>query len=159
MSKIVYVNVLADSLQRKYSILQSILELTKKQEVLLKEDTFDEIEFLKTISDKQVFINKMEELDNGFEAVYNRVKSELETSRDQYQDEIKKMQQLITQVTELGIDIEALEKRNKVQMDKVLVSRKQKIKDMRNNNNAANSYYRNMANHQYNQSYFLDKKK
>lgn len=152
-------NVLADSLQRKYSILQSILELTKKQEVLLKEDTFDETEFLKTISDKQVFINKMEELDNGFEAIYTRVKSELVASREQYQDEIKKMKQLITQVTEIGIDIEALEKRNKVQMDKVLVNRKQKIKDLRLNNNVANSYYRNMANHQYNQSYFLDKKK
>lgn len=152
-------NVLADSLQRKYSILQSILELTKKQEVLLKEETFDETEFLKTISDKQVFINKMEELDNGFEAIYTRVKSELETNREQYQDEIKKMQQLITQVTELGIDIEALEKRNKVQMDKVLINRKQKIKDLRMNNTVANSYYRNMANHQYNQSYFLDRKK
>ena len=77
----------------------------------------------------------------------------------EYQDEIKKMQQLITQVTELGIDIEALEKRNKVQMDKVLINRKQKIKDLRMNNTVANSYYRNMANHQYNQSYFLDRKK
>lgn len=159
MSDIIYINVLADSLQKKTSVLKGILESTKKQEVLLKMDSLDEEAFLKTIQDKQRYLDRMKELDEGFEIIYQRVRAELEQQKDKYQTEIVKIQHLIAQITDLSVDIEALEKRNKVQMDKVILDQKQKIKDKRVNNTVASNYYRNMLNHQYNQSYFLDKKK
>lgn len=159
MNNIVYVKVLADSLHKKHSALENLLDLTKKQEQLLHEESFNETEFLETIRKKQGYIDKITEFDNGFDSIYNRVKEELSVDRQQYADDIAVMQKLITQITELGIDIEALENRNKTQMEKVLASRKDKIKDMRLNNSAASNYYRNMANQQYNQSFFLDKKK
>lgn len=158
MSDIVYINVLVDSLQRKSSALQGILEYTKKQEQILWSEAFDEEEFLQTISAKQRFLNRIEELDSGFEVVFNRVNEELASGREQYATQIQTMQKLITEISGLGMDIQALEQRNKVQMEKVLSSKKDSIKNMRANNNAANNYYRNMANQQYNQSYFLDKK-
>ena len=153
-----YINVLVDSLQRKSSALQGILEYTKKQEQILWSEAFDEEEFLQTISAKQRFLNRIEELDSGFEVVFNRVNEELASGREQYATQIQTMQKLITEISGLGMDIQALEQRNKVQMEKVLSSKKDSIKNMRANNNAANNYYRNMANQQYNQSYFLDKK-
>lgn len=158
MSDIVYINVLVDSLQRKSSALQGILEYTKKQEQILWSEAFDEEEFLQTISAKQRFLDRIEELDSGFEVVFNRVNEELASGRGQYATQIKTMQKLITEISGLSMDIQALEQRNKVQMEKVLSSKKDSIKNMRANNNAANNYYRNMANQQYNQSYFLDKK-
>lgn len=158
MNNIVYVKVLADSLQKKYSALQSILEITKKQEQLLSQD-FEEESFLETIANKQRFIDQITELDNGFEVVYNRVKEELAIDRSKYASDIAVMQKLIAKITELGIDIEALEKRNKMQMDKVLEERKEQLRGKRMNNSAATNYYRNMVNQQYSQSYFLDKKK
>ena len=158
MSDIVYINVLVDSLQRKSSALQGILEYTKKQEQILWSEAFDEEEFLQTISAKQRFLNRIEELDSGFEVVFNRVNEELASGREQYATQIQTMQKLITEISGLGMDIQALEQRNKVQMEKVLSSKKDSIKNRRANNNAANNYYRNMANQQYNQSYFLDKK-
>lgn len=159
MSNIVYVKVLADSLQKKFTALESILNITKTQEELLQEENFDEECFLETIKSKQIYIDQITELDNGFEVVYNRVKQELDTGRMLYVDDIANMQKLITKITDLGIDIEALEKRNKVQMDKVLAEKKQQFRGMRMNNSAASNYYRNMVNQQYSQSYFLDKKK
>lgn len=159
MSNIVYVKVLADSLQKKFTALESILNITKTQEELLQEENFDEECFLETIKSKQIYIDQITELDNGFEVVYNRVKQELDTGRMLYVDDIANMQKLITKITDLGIDIEALEKRNKVQMDKVLAEKKQQFREMRMNNSAASNYYRNMVNQQYSQSYFLDKKK
>lgn len=159
LNNIVYVKVLADSLQKKCSALENLLDLTKKQEKLLHEDVFDEAEFLETIRKKQGYIDKITEFDDGFETIYNRVKSELAEGKQQYASDIAMMQKLISDITGLGIDIEALENRNKVQMEKVLASRKDEIKGMRMSNSAASSYYRNMANQQYNQSYFLDKKK
>ena len=159
MSNIVYVKVLADSLQKKFTALESILNITKTQEELLQEENFDEECFLETIKSKQIYIDQITELDNGFEVVYNRVKQELDTDRMLYVDDIANMQKLITKITDLGIDIEALEKRNKVQMEKVLAEKKQQFRGMRMNNSAASNYYRNMVNQQYSQSYFLDKKK
>lgn len=159
MSDIVYVNVLVDSLQRKSSALQGILEYTKKQEQILAVDPFDEEEFMQTISGKQRFLDRIQELDSGFEAVFNRVDAELKTGREKYATQIQTMQKLITEIAGLGMDIEALEQRNKVQMEKVLSARKDTIKSARANNSAVNNYYRNMASQQYNQSYFLDQKK
>lgn len=159
MSDIVYVNVLVDSLHRKSSALQGILEYTKKQEQILAADPFDEEEFMQTISGKQRFLDRIQELDSGFEAVFNRVNAELQTGREKYAAQIQTMQKLITEIAGLGMDIEVLEQRNKVQMEKVLLARKDTIKSARANNSAVNNYYRNMANQQYNQSYFLDQKK
>lgn len=159
MSNIVYVNVLADSLQKKQTALQEILKITKQQEELLKIGDFAEEDFLKLVNQKQRYINKMQELDNGFEAIYNRVKVELEAGKEQYRSQITRIQHLIAQVTELGVDIEALEKRNKAQMDKVIEQRQENIRGKRTNNNGVSNYYRNMLSQQYNQSYFLDQKK
>lgn len=159
MSNIVYINVLADSLQKKQTVLQAILDITKKQEELLGIEGFAEEDFLRLVNEKQRYINKMQELDNGFEVIYNRVKLELETRKDQYQSQIIRIQHLLVQVTGLGVDIEVLEKRNKAQMDRVIEQRKGNIRDKRTNNSAASNYYRSMLNHQYNQSYFLDQKK
>ncbi|SET23305.1 hypothetical protein [[Clostridium] polysaccharolyticum] len=158
MNNIVYVKVLADSLQKKYSALQSILDITKKQEELLFQD-FEEESFLETIAGKQRFLDRIAELDNGFEVVYNRVRQELALDRSQYGEDIASMQKLIAGITELGMDIEVLEKRNKMQMDKILEERKGQLREMRRNNSAASNYYRNMVHQQYSQSYFLDKKK
>lgn len=159
MSNIVYINVLADSLQKKQTALQEILKITKQQEELLKIGDFAEEDFLKLVNQKQRYISKMQELDNGFEAIYNRVKVELEAGKEQYRSQITRIQRLIVQVTELGVDIEALEKRNKAQMDKVIEQRQEIIRGKRKNNNGVSNYYRNILSQQYNQSYFLDQKK
>jgi len=159
LDKIVYVKVLADSLQKKASALESILHITKTQEELLQEQDFDEECFLETVTRKQVYIDQITEFDRGFEAVYHRVKQELDTGRAQYAEDIANMQRLIANITELGMNIEALEKRNKVRMDKVLEERKQQVRGMRRNNSVASNYYKSMLNQKYNQSYFLDKKK
>lgn len=159
MNKIVYVKVLADSLQKKASALESILHITKTQDELLQEQEFDEECFLETVTRKQVYIDQITEFDQGFEVVYQRVKQELDTGRAQYAEDIANMQRLIANITELGMNIEALEKRNKARMDKVLEERKQQVRGMRMNNSVASNYYKSMLNQKYNQSYFLDKKK
>lgn len=159
MSGIVYVKVLVDSLQKKQSALKALLEITKQQEQLLQAEELEENSFLETIRRKQIYIDQITELDSGFEGIYNRVKQELDEDRDKYADDIAIMQNLISLITDLGIGIEALEQRNKVKMDMILSDKKDQVRTKRVNNTAANSYYRNMINQQYSQSYFLDKKK
>lgn len=159
MDSLVYVNVLEDSLSKKISLLNSILELTKEQETLLKAESFDEEAFRAVLEKKQVYIDKLEELDNGFESIFERVKEELKDKKEQYKSNILRLQKQISVITELGVDIEALERRNKSALERVLSEEKNKIKGNRLGNQGAVSYYNQMVNMYGNQSSFMDKKK
>lgn len=159
MDSLVYVNVLEDSLSKKTSLLNSILELTKEQETLLKAESFDEEAFRAVLEKKQVYIDKLEELDNGFESIFERVKEELKDKKEQYKSNILRLQKQIAVITELGVDIEALERRNKSALERVLSQEKNKIKGNRLGNQGAVSYYNQMVNMYGNQSSFMDKKK
>ena len=101
----------------------------------------------------------MNQLDVGFDSVYNRIKDELISNKYKYQPEIQKMQTLITELTELSVKLQVMEERNKVKMQNCMIAQRQKIKQSKVSSQSAASYYKNMANQHQGQSYFLDKKK
>lgn len=49
---------------------------------------------------KDGLIQKLTALDDGFETLYERVKEQLSTNKDAYKNQIKRIQELITKVTE-----------------------------------------------------------
>lgn len=159
MSSLVYVNILADSLQRKKSALENILELTKEQQSLLKGDCFRDEEFKSIIEKKERFIRQLTELDAGFETIYQKVKNELEADRTKYKDDIIKMQHLIIEITDLSVEVQALEKQNKIQLEIMIANRKDKLRSSKMSNQGVSSYYRNMANTFQTQSHYVDRKK
>lgn len=159
MSGLVYVNILADSLQRKKSALKSILELTKEQQSLLKGDCFRDEEFKFIIEKKQRFIKQLDDLDAGFETIYRKVNAELEADKFKYKEDIVKMQHLITEITDLSVEVQALEKQNKIQMEIMIANRKEKLRSSKMSNQGVSSYYRNMANTFQPQSFYVDRKK
>lgn len=158
MSSVIYMNVLEDSLQKKKGILEDILSLTKTQETIMR-GQMSKSDFMDTIRRKQLLIDNMQQLDNGFQIVYDRVKQELESSRSEYQDQIVRLQKMISDITELSVEIQALEMRNHAKLDQYIEEHRQEIKEKRLNNSAANNYYQNMIQYDRGASYFMDKKK
>ena len=69
-----YVNIMKDSLVRKKSYLQEILELTNKQGELANAQELDEEAFGALVDRKEILISNINEIDKGFTAVYDRVK-------------------------------------------------------------------------------------
>lgn len=153
-----YVRMMLDVLNKKETHLIKLLELTKEQEALLKADEFNEAEFELLIDKKGGHLRKLEEVDQGFQSVYNRVAEEMKTNKEAYKEQILEMQGLITRVTDLGVELSALEEKNKAALEVKLQNRKQTIRQFKVSKQTASTYYKNMIGMQTGASYFMDQK-
>lgn len=156
----VYITVLHDSLSRKVDIVKEILALTKEQKDILSSQEVDADRFDEIINEKGVRIDEILEIDKGFDTMFERVRSVLQTNKEAYRPQIMEMQNYIRVITDMSVELQGLEQSNKVLFDKFLYKKRHEIKDFNKSNKTAASYYQNMSNqHQSWQSYFLDKKK
>ena len=151
--------MMLDILGKKENHLASLLELTTAQEQLLKGEEFIEEEFTELIAKKRGHLLKIEEADNGFQAIYNRVAEEMKNNKDEYKDQIIEMQSLITRVTDLGVKLSALEEKNKTALEANLQGKRQNIRQFKVSKQTADKYYKNMIGMQTGASYFMDQKK
>ena len=158
-AKQTYIQLLVDTLVRKHEVLSELMQITEKQQSIINNDSFDEDEFLKTISLKEEQINSLSELDRGFELIYDRSRDELNANRKEYASQITSLKELVTAVTDLSVKLQALEKRNRTKLETLLTNKRKNIKNSRLSNETVTSYYKNMSSKPEAQSYFYDKKK
>ncbi len=154
-----YMNIMQESLIRKKSYLQEILELTKEQERLAGEKRFDEEAFNNIIDKKEILINNINEIDKGFTSVYDRVRSEILDNREYYRGPLTGMQGIIRECVDLGMAIEAAEARNRATLEQVFSVGFKGIKQVKQSKKAANKYYKAMSNGNVNDSILYDRKK
>ena len=93
-------------------ILEQILHQTKEQEILLKDEEMDMDAFQTIIDRKGEEIEKLNQMDEGFDTLFHHVEKEINENRMAYKSQIQKMQKLINEVSELGIQVQALEHQN-----------------------------------------------
>lgn len=154
-----YLDSMASSLKKKDRILDSLLLLTKGQEMLLKEETLDGDAFDDLIEEKEKCVSELDLLDEGFESVYNLIKKDVSENPALYRVKVEEMQALIRKLVERGVEIEALERRNQVSLDNALAISRARIKQFKVNNEVATRYYSNMNAPVTGDSHFLDSKK
>lgn len=155
-----YVKIMVDTLQKKKEVLDFLTEITREQEELLTKDEFSVEDFNETMEKKEKLLYTLEELDNGFEVFYERLRLTIQTQKNLYREELAKAQQLIGQITDLSVRLQAMEARNKNKLALELTDKRQEIRSFKASRQMAQKYYHNMANqHQEGQSYFLDRKK
>ena len=138
-----YVKILRESLERKRRYLEEILALTNKQAELAAEEKFREDAFAELVDQKEILIGNINEGDKGFSSVYDRVKQE----------------NLIRQCVDLGMQIEAVEERNRAAMEQVFATKFQGVRQVKQSKTVANKYYKSMANGMVNDSLLYDQKK
>ena len=153
-----YVDIMIQSLRKKVKVLEEIKKLNEKQKALLEDDKSDADEFDKTVEDKSARIDQLEQLDEGFDQLFARVKEDLTVNREVYTSKIKSMQDYIRQITDLSMEIQAQEARNKELMTRKFTSIRERAKVVRTSSRAANRYYKNMMQLNYVDPQFLDKK-
>lgn len=155
-----YISVLHGSLRKKLELIKKLLELTKEQNKILNEETIDIDSFDRLVSEKELKINEVLEIDRGFQTVFNKISNIIKESSQQYRQQILEMQNFIRVITDIGVEIENLEHKNKEKFNKFLASKRSDIKDFKVSNKTAVSYYKNMSNqHREWQSYFVDSRK
>ncbi len=139
-----YVVALRESLQKKLKVLEEIYSLSLLQRELFSADEMDYEAFDRYFDDKDICIEKLNGLDEGFELLYNRVKDEIEANKDAYADEIRLMQDLIRSITEKSTSIQALEERNRKSMEECLAKDRKQAKEGKRSVSVAMNYYRQM---------------
>ena len=108
-----YLSILTESLKKKITILDEILLLNQKQLESVSGNEIDDDLFNEIIDKKDIYIKEINNLDKGFEQVYERIKSEITGNTDKFSSEIAILKQLISQITEKSMEVQLSEKRNK----------------------------------------------
>lgn len=154
-----YLNILEDSLKKKIDVLERIQEVNEVQTDILKKDPADLEAFDSSVDEKDLYIKELAKLDDGFEALYDKIKQELVGNKQKYADQIRRLQELITQITDRSVAIQAQEERNKALVESCLNKERQQMGQSRRNSKVAYGYYQNMNNKNVSQPHFMDQKK
>lgn len=151
--------ILLESLEKKNRILDRLIGQIDAQEKILKSDDFDMEAFDKALDAQGAYVEQLDRIDRGFEAVYDRVREELIGNRERYRDEIARMQEQIQQITDKIVTINAGNMRNKTLAEKQFQKRRQAIGEGVSKNRVARNYYNSMNNLNYVAPQFYDNKK
>lgn len=154
-----YLKILEESLLKKIAVLDEIIVYNKEQEKLLEKESvsLDELDF--NMSKKDGLIRKLTELDDGFEALYERIREQLLGNKEMYRAQIKYLQELIAQVTERSVSIQAQEARNKKLIESYFAKEKSQLRQGRQASKAAYDYYKSMNNTAVVPPQIMDQKK
>ena len=154
-----YLQMLNSSLIRKKTLLEKILKLTEEQHHAFQEEKDTILILEECVLRKEPLIRQLNEIDEGFDMVYSKIKESVITDPKQYKNEISELQKSILSVTELGVKIQSLEQMNKLKFEVYSKERRQEIKQFKMSNRTVTNYYKSMTGNPQGDSYFIDKKK
>ncbi len=152
-------DMLEESLVKKIDIMKKIEdENARQKEILSDVENVDFEAFDKTLDVKGEYIDELDRLDDGFQSLFDRVKKEVGDNKEAYADQIKRMQELIHEITDLSASIEVAERRNKKLAEKYFSSEREKMTAGKRSAAAAFNYYSTMNNFKDIPPQFLDQK-
>ena len=154
-----YVDIMIDSLVKKEELLKQIVDYNEAQQTIVTAPEIKEEAFEKNVADKGEVVEKILQLDEGFNSVFNRIKEELQNNKKKYAKDIERLKTLVASVTELGVRIQAQELRNKQLVEKRFAQMRKELSQAKRTTSTANAYYKNVNNLNQYESHFLDQKK
>ncbi len=154
-----YLTVLEESLTKKAELLKEVEEYSKKQSEIFgaKQMTLPSLDEI--MNKKAELITKLGKLDDGFDSLYQKIKKELIQNKEQYATQIKRIQELIGEVTALSNSIQAIEARNKKMVEQYFREEKLSLSKQRNSSKVSLNYYNNMNKVNNVPPQFMDEKK
>ena len=150
-----YVDIMIDSLVKKEELLKQIVDYNEAQQTIVTAPEFKEEAFEKNVADKGEVVEKILQLDEGFNSVFNRIKEELQNNKKKYAKDIERLKTLVASVTELGVRIQAQELRNKQLVEKRFAQMRKELSQAKRTTSTANAYYKNVNNLNQYESHFL----
>ena len=153
-----YVEIMLQSLEKKELVLEGIIELNQSQRTGLESPNFTPEEFDDIVESKSRLIEQLEQLDSGFEKLFEQMKDELESNKEFYKEQILAMQEHIKAITDKSVQIQAQESRNKDLMTQKFAQIKSQAKSVRSGGKVADQYRKNMAKLNYIEPQFMDNK-
>ena len=138
-------SILQESLTAKRQVLLEIQEYNRKQEAVFTAEEVDMSLFDEAIEEKGRLVQKLTQLDEGFEAMYEKLAKELEHNRDKYAGQIRVLKQQIKEITDLGVSIQAQEARNKSLIESYFSRERSNMHRSLQNSAKAYNFYKSMS--------------
>ena len=152
-------DIMIQSLEKKIQVLDTIIVYDDIQKEQLMNPDLTTEEFDDVVEKKSELIEQLNQLDSGFQKLYDRVKEELQGNKEKYADKIGRMQELIRSITDRSVKIQAQEATNKDLMMRKFAGVRERSKKARVNYKAASQYYKNMMQSNVVDPQFLDQNK
>lgn len=155
-----YLEMMADSLTRKIAILKEMEQINAEQKGLFEQgDAMDDDAFDASVDRKGELIDEIDKLNDGFTALFDKVKAEIGENREPYAAQIRDLQGKIREITELSNSVQAQEARNKAIADRYFAEARGRLKEGKKSSNTAMLYYQTMSKSANVQPQFFDNKK
>lgn len=151
-----YLGVLEESLYKKLQLLDKIQMYNEAQYQVFSGDNVQVEKFDAYIEEKGRLIEEVLKLDEGFETLYANLSEQLKNNREQYAEQIKTLQELVKQVTEKSVIVQAQEARNKSLIESYFAKEKEQIGQGRRSSTVAYNYYANVNKAAQAQPQFMD---
>lgn len=152
-----YIHILVNTLEKQKMVLNQILEVTKQQTDIAMKESFDELLFDQTLDKKEILIARLNELDDGFASVYGRVRLEIQDHREKYTNELRQLQNLIRECTDISNELRVLEQRNKERVIAAFASKQREYGARQTAATVASHYQKTMYNTRGQSRYFNQK--
>ena len=154
-----YIIILRESLEKKVRILKDIIRRNEEQKSILEDNNAAADEFEKNVDEKDQLVQQIVALDDGFEELFKKVEKEITENREKYASEIKRMQDLIREITDLSSKVQAQEKVNYDLAKLKFAGIRKQVKKVRQSQKAVSSYYKSMGRGTYYDPQFFDSNK
>ena len=152
-----YLAMMSDSLDKKITILEKLQKENDRQKEILSSGGMPELdEFDATVEAKGALIDELDQLNDGFDSLFEQVKEELDNNREKYREEITALQEKIRTITALSGSIQAEEARNKKLAEQYFAGARRDIAKGQKSARAALDYYHNMARSTFTPPQYLD---
>ena len=154
-----YLAILTDSLIKKNSILDRISGICTEHEKCLFGDKTDIDGYNRLMEEKGRLVNDLELIDDGFTALYERVSPVLREDPAPYADSIRRMQELINEISGRTALIQAAEIRIRSRLERLAESARPSRNTYTSAREAVREYSRTMQKSHVTQAIFVDNMK
>ena len=154
------INNLNYLLDRKIEILNIILNITKSQHIVFKEDrnvdsfieivisapgiaTLDLEQFSISLEEKQGLIDELINIDEMFLSIFEGFKGALNQNKNIFKEDLKKIQNKIQQISDIDLKIRLQEEKNKQLINNNVNFNQEKIKTLKVSKNEMLKKYMN----------------
>ncbi len=140
-------------------MLDKLTALTEKQQAVVSEDKIDWDAFDAIVDEKSDIIEKLNQNDEGFTAVFDRIKDDLKPQMSNYSSYIEQIKSGIANVTNRSTSLMALEQRTKTRVENAFKRQKKEYNNSKTSSRVATNYYNAMNKMNFVDPQLMDSKK
>ena len=154
-----YLNSLIEGLKAKENMLDELTALTEKQQTIVSGEKIDWDAFDAVVDEKSDIIEKLNQNDEGFTAVFDRIKDDLKSQMGKYSSYIEQIKSGIANVTNKSTSLMALEQRTKTRVENAFKNQRKEYNNSKTSSRVATNYYNAMNKMNFVDPQLMDSKK